>query len=118
MTNQQAVMAFSQSEKIKSGLIWVSQAVNLLQALPGPEAKGGERVVRAIIEMMRRDLELAKKLAEDPAWEQAEKFIEKASVMMDSQVFSEAAPHLTQALSHVTGIGHRSMTHLKDQGLL
>ena len=38
--------------------------------------------------------------------------------MIDSGVAPEAVIHLTQALSQVTSIGHRSMTVLKEEGLL
>jgi hypothetical protein len=41
-----------------------------------------------------------------------------AMVMIDSQVLHESAFHLTQALSQVTGIGQRSMSVLKQHGLL
>jgi len=40
MTPREAVMAFSQSEKIKAGLIWVSQAVDQSVTLPELEKRG------------------------------------------------------------------------------
>ena len=44
--------------------------------------------------------------------------IEKALVMVNSKVAAEAAFHLTNALSAVTGIGQGAMTVLKDNGLV
>jgi len=38
--------------------------------------------------------------------------------MINSNVAHEAGYHLTQALTQVTTIGQRSMTILKDDGLL
>jgi hypothetical protein len=47
-----------------------------------------------------------------------EKNIDTAMVMIDSSVAHEAGYHLTQALTQVTTIGQRSMSILKDNGLL
>ncbi len=118
MTVREAIMAFSQSEKIKSGLIWVSQLLELGQGLSGLEKLGGEKMIEAIISMVVQEVRLAKTVAKDPAWEDVEKGIDQAIVMIDSGVASESVLHLTQALSQVTGIGHRSMSYLKDQGHL
>jgi len=41
MNTREAIMAFSQSEKVKSGIIWVSQALELLRGLPTPEKPWG-----------------------------------------------------------------------------
>ena len=38
--------------------------------------------------------------------------------MIDSGVAPESVVHLTQALSQVTTIGHRSMSFLREKGLL
>ncbi len=118
MSIQENITAFSQSEKIKSGLIWVSQALELASALPEPERQGAERVIKAIIEMVLQEIGLAKKLAGGPAWAEIERHIDKGVVMINSGVAVESVVHLTQALSKVTNIGHRSMSYLKEQGLL
>ena len=60
MNIRETIMAFSQSEKIKSGLIWVSQAIELANGLPEPERQGAERVIKAIIEMVLQEIGLAK----------------------------------------------------------
>ena len=49
---------------------------------------------------------------------EVEKSIDTAMVMINSGVAHEAGYHLTQALTRVTTIGQRSMTILKDNGLL
>ncbi|MCP4668516.1 MAG: hypothetical protein GY849_19405 [Deltaproteobacteria bacterium] len=118
MTVREAIMAFSQSEKIKSGLIWVSQLLELVKGLSGPEKLGGERMIKAGIGMVVQEVRLAKTVARDASWEDVEKGIDQAIVMIDSGVASESVVHLTRALSEVTGIGHRSMSFLKDQGHL
>ena len=118
MTVQKAIMAFAQSEKIKSGLIWVSQLLERVRGLSGSEKQGGERAIRAVIGMIDQEVRLAKTIAVDPAWEDVEKRIDQAMVMINSGVAPESIVHLTQALSQVTGIGHRSMSYLKEQGHL
>jgi len=52
------------------------------------------------------------------SWDEVLRHIDKALVMINSGVAAEAVVHLTQALSQVTSIGHRSMTILKGEGLL
>jgi hypothetical protein len=118
MTVQEAIMAFSQSEKIKSGLIWVSQMLQLVQGLSGPEKQGGERIVKAIIGMVCQEVRLSKTVAVDAAWDEVEKWLDQAMVMIHSGVAPESVVHLTKALSVVTGIGHRSMSLLKERGHL
>ena len=118
MNVQVAIMAFAQSEKIKSGLIWASNGIELLEGLPMPEKPGAEGVVRGLINMVFHEVSISKNVAEDKLWNEVEKNMEQALVMLNSGVASEALVHLTQALSKVTSIGHRSMTFLKDEGLL
>ncbi|MEE9418865.1 MAG: hypothetical protein V3W43_05275 [Desulfatiglandaceae bacterium] len=118
MSIQEAIMAFSQSEKIKSGLIWVSHAIELANGLPEPEKHGAGRIIKAIIGMVLQEIGLAKKLAGGQTWEEIEKHIDQGMVMINSGVAMESVVHLTQALSKVTNIGQRSMSYLKEQGLL
>lgn len=118
MTPREAVMAFSQSEKIKAGLIWVSQAVDQSVTLPELEKKGAAGVIRTTLAMIYHELRLAGKLSGGDSWRETEKHLDMALVMIDSQVLPEAIFHLTRALSRVTTIGQRAMTVLKDQGLI
>ena len=118
MTVKEAIMAFSQSEKIKSGLIWGSQMLEFVKGLSGPEKLGAEKMIKAMIGMLVHEVRLAKTVAGDASWEDIEKAIDQAIVMITSGVAPESVAHLTQALSRVTGIGHRSMSFLKDQGHL
>jgi hypothetical protein len=118
MKVREAIITFSQSEKIKAGLIWISHALELLQGPHEPERQGAEKTIRALIGMVVQEIQLARKVAQDPAWDAVEKNIDQALVMINSHVGFESVSHLTRALSQVTGIGHRSMSFLKDQGLL
>jgi len=118
METKQAIMAFSQSEKIKSGIIWVSHSLETLSGLTEEERKGGEKVIETIILMIIHEVRLAGTLVEDAPWEKIERDIEQSIAMIQSGVGSEAVPKLTQALSRVTTVGHRAMSFLKDKDLI
>ncbi len=118
MTNSEAIMALSQGEKVKAGLIWTSSVLQMSVGLQGQEKTGAEKAAGAFLNLVTHDLQLSEKLAPDPDWKEAGKAVEQAAIMLNSGVGAEAVHHLTQALSRVTNIGQRAMTLLKVQGLL
>ena len=118
MEIDKAILAFSQSEKIKAGIIWVSHALDMLQGLPGAEKKGGERMVNALLNMIGHEIRLAKTVVGGEGWLEIEPYIDKALVMVDSGVGHEANVHLSKALSKTTNIGQQSMTFLSEKKLL
>lgn len=118
MEIDKVILAFSQSEKVKEGLLWSSQLVNVLQGLPQPEQKGGEKVLVALMNMISQETKLAATISGDPGWEGIEPDIDKAVLMINSGVNQEAAIHLSRALSKVTNIGQQSMSVLKEENLL
>jgi hypothetical protein len=113
-----AIKAFSQSEKIKSALIWATQIVEVYIALPESEKPGAERMLKTMIGMIGNEVHIAKKSAPSEIWLDAEKDIETALVMMNSGVPLESGYHLTRALTKVTTIGQKSMSVLIENGLL
>jgi hypothetical protein len=114
----EAILSFSQSEKIKAGLIWASQAVEIYKPLPEADRPGAEKIIAAVVNMIGSEILICRKTAPDELWLKVEKNIDTAMVMINSNVAHEAGYHLTQALTQVTTIGQRSMTILKDNGLL
>jgi hypothetical protein len=68
--------------------------------------------------MIGSEILICKKTAPNELWQAVEKSIDTAMIMINSNVAHEAGYHLTQALTQVTTIGQRSMTILKDNGLL
>ncbi len=118
MDTQKAIIAFSQSEKIKAGIIWLSQTLELLGSMPSQDKQGGQKIIETLINMVLQEIHLAKNIAEDERWDQAEKAVDQAIIMIDSGVGPESIMHLTQALSQVTSIGQVSMTYLKEQGMI
>jgi len=118
MTIKEAVISFSQAEKIKSGIIWASHTVEMLRGLPPQDWQGAERIIKTIIDMIASEVHLAKKLLKDDSWGEVVKKMDTAIVMINSGVAHESTHHLTQALSQVTNICHRAMSVLKDEGLI
>ena len=118
METSEAILSFSQSEKIKAGIIWLTQALEILQTVPEKGRKSAERVAHVFLSSMLRDVHLSARLSGDDAWRDAEKNIDMALVMLDSGVARESTYHITRALGSVTAVGQRSMAHLKSEGLL
>ena len=118
MDTPSAVVAFSQSEKIKAGLIWASQAVEMVTGLPDHNKPGAEKIVTALVSMVANEIHLGMKIAPHEHWQSALKHINNAMVMLNSNVTHEAPFHLSKALSHVTSIGQAAMTRLREQGLV
>lgn len=118
MEINEAIMSFSQSEKIKAGLIWVSQVLALLEGLPDVERRGGEKIIDAILNMIGHETKLAEAVVENDGWHEIEAYIDKALVMVNSGVGQEANAHLSIGLSKTTNIAQKSMSLLKEKGLL
>ncbi len=118
MNVQTAIMAFTQSEKIKTGLIWASQSLELQSGLPEKDKEGAKLIAESLMNWILFDVHIAKKAAKDASWEEVEKNIDLAIVMANSGVSHESTYHLTRALSHVTSIAQRSMSFLQKQGCL
>ena len=118
MTTKQAIISFSQSDKVKSGLIWCSQVAQLIDNLPPDEQNGAVKVLRNLIAMVANEVHLARQASGNAIWLEVDKILNTARVMVDSGVSLEAVHHLTQALTQVNRIGQTSMKQLIDEGLL
>lgn len=118
METDKAILAFSQSEKIKTGLIWISHALELLQGLYGAERKGGEVVLDAMLRMISQETQVARTMIGSEIWEEMDVHLGRAVSMVNSGVGHEATIHLTRALSQVTNIGLQAMTTLREKDLL
>ena len=118
MDTQSAILAFSQSEKIKAGLIWASQTIEMVMGLPDQNKPGAEQVISVLVSMVANEIHLGMKIAPHEHWEAALKHINNAIVMLNSNVIHDAPYHLSKALSHVTSIGQTAMTRLREDGLV
>jgi hypothetical protein len=118
MNVKNAIINYVQGEKIKSGIIWVNQTLELLKGLPEIDKKGAEAIIKTMIDLIAGEIHLASKLLKNDLWNDAQKKVDLATVMINSGVADESAHHLTLALSHVTSICHRSMSVLKEEDLV
>jgi hypothetical protein len=118
MNTQSAIVAFSQSEKIKAGLIWTSQTIEMVMGLPDQSRPGAEKIITALVSMVANEIHLGMKIAPHEHWQSALKHINNAIVMLNSNVTHDAPFHLSKALSHVTSIGQTAMTRLREDGLV
>ncbi len=118
MDNRKAIIGFSQGEKVKGGIIWISQTLEFTNGLNGHEKQGAEKAIKILLEMLVQEVGLAKNITQDAIWDDVEKALDKALVMINSGIAVESVHHMTQALSYVTTIGQRSMTYLQKEGLV
>lgn len=116
METKQAIISFSQSEKVKSGLIWCSQCVQLAQNMTHGEQLGAVKLLQSLVAMISNEAQLARQASGDEVWLEVEKSLNTARVMVDSGVSQEATYHFTRALSQVNRIGQKAMTYLVELG--
>lgn len=117
MDASKAVTAYSQCEKIKAGLIWVSHTAQMIPAMHESEKRGAQAVLKSLAYMISDEAHLAGRVTNDPGWGEIGKHIHMAIVMIESGVAQETPFHLTKALSIVTRQGNEAMAILKQNGL-
>jgi hypothetical protein len=118
MKISEAILSFSQSEKIKSGLIWATHLLEAREAI-SPERRGGaDQTVETLLGMIGYETQVIRNITKDKIWEEAEISINMALVMIRSNIPEESGYHLTNALTRVTSIGQRAMIALKEKDLL
>lgn len=118
MNTHQAVMAYSQSEKIKSSLIWATQLAEQTLGFRDPPQPNTGVLLRSLVGMIAQESSLAHRLTADNNWVDVTRSIDMAAVMIESGVIQEAPFHLTKALSQTTSIAQRAMTFLRENGVL
>lgn len=115
---KEAIIALAQSEKVKAGLIWASQTLDVLGSLPEEQKKGAQRMIQLFLNMISQEVALAKAVTRQESWDSVDGHIEKALVMISSGVGQEGIVHLSRALSLVTSVAQQSMSLLKERDLL
>jgi hypothetical protein len=118
MDTKKAILSFSQSEKIKTGLIWASQTLEINMGIQEPEKRGSQTVIAALMNMIANEIHIVMQVAPHERWTDALKHVNKALVMINSNVAHDAAFHISKALSQVTSIGHESMSVLAEKKLV
>jgi hypothetical protein len=118
MTSREAILSYSQSEKIKSVIIWISQILETFRECPSSENRSAETIIVPILEMIRHEVHISATLTGDHSWTDAEKHIGMAMTMIRSGIPHEGSFHLTRALTRITCVGNRAMMWLKEKSLL
>jgi len=118
MNVKQALAAYAQSEKVKSGLIWICHISDQVDATEGAAKKQTVNIVRTLARLVAGESDLAGKITGDQRWDEIGKMISMALVMIDSGVPQETTFHLTKALTRVTRIGGQAAGILKENELL
>ena len=118
MNISEAILSFSQSEKIKSGLIWAIHLSEICESIPQNQRNGAEKILETLIDMIGHETRLTGNMIREKAWVEAGESINMALVMVRSKVPEESSFHLTNAISRVTSFGQRAMIYLQDQGCL
>jgi len=114
---RQAVVTYAQSEKVKSGLIWVSQVSEQVTALDDAARQHGARLLQTLTHLLGDEAILSGRITGDRRWNEISRKINMALVMIQSGVPQETSFHLTQALTLVTRLGGEAAALLKDKGL-
>jgi hypothetical protein len=114
---KQAISAYAQSEKVKSGLIWICHVSDLVAAMDGPGRSQGLDLLKMLAHMVADESDLAGRITGDRCWYGIGKKINLALVMINSGVPQETSFHLTQALTQVTRMGGKAASVLREKGL-
>jgi len=114
---KEAVSAYTQSEKVKSGLIWICQVADQVAAIEGPGRQQGILLLQTLAHRVADESDLAGRVTGDRRWHEISQKINMALVMINSGVPQETTFHLTQALTRVTCIGGQAASVLKENNL-
>ncbi len=113
-----AITLFSQSEKIKVGLIWASQMIEMALNLSQNERSGAERMIQNLLNMIIQEAGIGNRIMTTGEWQDIQSLVQRAITMVDSGVTEEAIYHLTRALSKTTNFGSMALSSLKERGLM
>jgi hypothetical protein len=114
---KKAVSAYAQSEKVKSGLIWICQIADQVAAMNDPGRRRAVPLLRTLVLMVADEAVLAARHTGDIRWHDIARTIKMALVMIDSGVPQETSFHLTRALTRVTRIGGQAAEVLRQNRL-
>ena len=116
-TIRQACAAYTQSEKVKSGIIWICQVAEQVAIMDDVQRKHGIGLLKTLAHLIADEADLGGRLTGDPGWHEIGRKINMALVMIESGVPQETGFHLTRALTRVTHIGSQAAAILDQHGL-
>lgn len=109
------ILVYTQSEKVKAGLIWLSQGLLQFQGQAPARPAAAEQLALSILEMVRDEVQLGWRLTGEEGWRQADGHLQRAAAMIHSGVAHDAPWHLTLALRQVTDIGQAAHRRLAQR---
>jgi hypothetical protein len=118
MTEKEAILGFMLGERMKASLIIGTQLALLIEGLAEHEQAGAGKVFSAFLRSLYKEVGLGAKVSPQEEWAQIREEIDNGLVMVDSRVSHGAVDNLSRAISYATTISNRTMTFLKDKGLL
>jgi len=107
------ILAYTQCEKVRAGLIWLSQGMLQFQGVAPARPVAAEKLALSILAMIRDEVQLGWRLTREAAWRQADSHLQQAAAMIHSGVAHDAPWHLTLALRQVTGLGQAAYRRLE-----
>lgn len=111
-----SILAYTQCEKVKAGLIWLSQAMLQFQGQPPAKPAAAERLALALLEMVRDEVQLGWRLTREEGWQRADAHLKQAAAMIHSGAAYDAPWHLTLALRQITSLGQAAYQRLEREG--
>jgi len=118
MDTKTAVKSYQFSERAKSELILVSQLLMVLAELKGEQQAGGKRIVLALMEGVRAEIEFARRSTEQPEFQKAIGHLSEAISLVESSQPGPAGLRISEAISAVTTPAQNAWQVLTGHGLL
>ena len=63
--------AFSQSEKVKAGLQWLTHCLEVFSHWTEADRRGAQKIIKLMIDLVAGEIELAERLSGDANWKDA-----------------------------------------------
>jgi hypothetical protein len=106
------ILAYVQCEKVKAGLIWLSQGMLQFENQPPARPAAAEKLALSILAMIRDEVQLGWRLTGEARWQKADGHLQQAATMIRSGVAHDAPWHFTLALRQITALGQAALRRL------
>lgn len=118
MNAKQLILEFQYSEKIKSQLIIGSTILAHVEALKGEERVGGEKILKAYLQLLLTEIRIAWNVVRSISYHGAEKNVTECIGRLEMGDLAHVNPCISKALSHITTSCEAAMTNLQKDNLL
>lgn len=118
MNAKQLILEFQYSEKIKSQLIIGSNLLAHVEALKGEERVGGEKILKAYLQLLLTEIRIAWNIVKSINYHGAEKNLTECLGRLEMRDLTHANLCISKALSYITTSCSAAMTNLQKDNLL